>query len=139
MELRQAIILAIYIGVLAAPLFICFAVRKRTKSKIGFTLAVLFSAGLMSAVVLADWVGYDYYLEREIAPLDRDGNGFWTPDEEATWTIQDYKTLEAYIGDGGRNMFAAIIFPMFSVLYSVIVVSLFWLIAGTMRRRAPDV
>jgi hypothetical protein len=76
----------------------------------------------------------DYYLELEIAKLDRDGDGFWSDDEQLTWTGEDRANLERHIGDGGRNVFSAIIFPIFSACYSLIIVSTWWLVVYLKRR-----
>ena len=99
----------------------------------GFGAAVLtvgISVVLMTGLILALWWVDNWQLAQQIAPLDRDGDGFWSTAEQATWTAQDHKNMAAYIGDGGRNVFAFAIAPAFALMYSGMVAA----IAGKRRR-----
>jgi hypothetical protein len=60
----------------------------------------------------------DYLLELQIAPLDLDGDGIWSPAEEATWTAEDRRRLAAHFGDGGRNVFALLVPPVVAIYAS---------------------
>jgi hypothetical protein len=135
MTFGQLMQIAILIALLSVPIVVCFGIRKRLQGVKGFALAVVISAALMSGAVIIQWVGYDWYLEQQIAPLDRNSDGVWTPDEEATWTKEDKRNMDAYFGDGGRNVFAAIIFPSFSAVYSLTVVTMCWLFMAVRQRR----
>ncbi len=136
MTTGQVIQIAILTALLSVPVVICVGIRKRFQGVKGFALAVAISAALMSGVVIVQWLGYDWYLEQQIAPLDRNGDGVWTPDEEATWTSEDKRNMEAYFGDGGRNVFAAILFPAFSTAYSLMVAGMYWWLMAVKQRRA---
>lgn len=131
----QLIRIAIFVALLSVPVVVCFGIRKRIRGFKGFALSFVISAALMSGAVLGQWLGYSWYLEYQIAPLDRNGDGFWTPDEEATWTKEDRRNMDSYFGDGGRNVFAAIIFPTFSAAYSLAVVTVYWLFMAVKQRR----
>jgi len=102
---------------------------------VGLIIVVCASAFLMSSVILAQWVGYDIYLESKIEPLDRNRDGFLSAEEKATWTDEDHKNMDAYIGDGGRNVFSVIIFPVFSVVYSLFVSSIYFVVALFISKR----
>lgn len=127
------------IGLLSVPVMVCVAVRKRFRGIKGFAAAVIASAALMSGAVIVQWWCYDWYLERQIAPLDRNGDGLWTPDEEVTWTKEDRRLLSTYHGDGGRNVFAVFVWPALSVAYSIAVAAMYWLALAVKRRRAKPV
>lgn len=119
MEVSQFVYLVVFTALLAVPVFTCTLVRKRFRGLSGIALVVIVSSVVMSSVVIIQQLSYDWYLEQQIAPLDRNGDGFWTDVEQSTWTDQDYKNMEAHIGDGGRNVFSAIVFPIFSIVYSL--------------------
>lgn len=125
-----------YIPHLLIPIFVSFVIRKRLQGVKGFFLVVAISSVIMSTITIAQVVIYNWNLEQKIAPLDRNGDGFWTPDEEATWTEQDHKNMRAYIGDGGRNVFAVFVFPIFSLLYSFLVVTVYWGVVAINRKIA---
>lgn len=135
MTLGQVIQIATFLALLFVPVIVCSGIRKRIRGFKGFALSFAISAALMSGAVVVQWVGYDWYLEQQIAPLDRNGDGFWTLDEEATWTKEDRRNMDSYFGDGGRNVFAAIIFPAFSATYSLAVVTIYWLFMAVIQRR----
>jgi hypothetical protein len=134
MEFVQALYIAIYISLLTVPFFIAYKFRKRIRSFTGICLVVGLSSTLMSSVVIMLWLGNDWYLDVKIAQLDRNGDGFWSDSETKTWSPDEQKLMDSYIGDGGRNVFAAIIFPFLSVAYSILVALLFWSVA-TLRLR----
>lgn len=131
----QVIHIAVYIVLSFVPIAVAYKVRKRLTGVGGFGLVVVLSSVLMSGVVIAQWLGYDSYLDYRVSPLDRNGDGFWSDDEEATWSEEDHKNMDLYIGDGGRNVFAVIIFPMFSFAYSFIVSSIYWFVIYIRSRR----
>ena len=131
----QILHIAVYIVLSCVPVAVAYTVRKRLTGLVGFGLVVVLSSVLMSGVVIVQWLGYDSYLEAKIAPLDRNGDGSWSDDEIATWSEEDHKYMDSYIGDGGRNVFAAIIFPVFSLAYSFIVASIYWLVIYIRSRR----
>jgi len=128
MEFTQIFQFLVLLVLLLVPIFTYRLFRKYFRGLSGFVLTVVVSALIMSFVVIVRWLGYDWYLEQQIAPLDRNSDGFWTLDEEATWTEQDFKNMSIYIGDGGGNVFAIFIYPAFSLLYSTLIVSLYWLV-----------
>ena len=109
------------------PFVVAYKVRKKTKGVLGFAKGVVFSTLIMSGIGILLWFGYSIYLEILISPLDRNGDGFWSPEDEATWTEQDRKNMDTFFGDGGRNVFAVFIFPIISLLFSFSVMTLCWL------------
>ena len=129
-------LLVIFYGALLfVPIVLSALVRKRYVRIDGFLISVVLSSVLMSSTVIATWLVFDWRLEKKIAVLDRDGDGFWSPDEEASWTEEERHNMEVYIGDGGRNVFAVIIYPVFSVAYSFIVVGVYWFVSVFKKRR----
>ncbi len=117
---------------LSMPFLVIVTVRERFNGFIGFALCAVLSSVLMATPGVVIWLGIDYHFEQKVAPLDRDGDGFWSDDEEATWTKEEKKHLEQYkryIGDNGRNVFALVLFSIFSTCFSFLVVSGWWLIA----------
>jgi hypothetical protein len=123
-----------YIPHLLIPILASIFVRKRARGIKGFMLVIAISSVLMSSIAIAQVVIYNWTLEQKIAPLDRNGDGFWTPDEEATWSERDQKNLSGYMGDGGRNVFAAFVFPIFSILYSFVVTTVYWGVVAINRK-----
>ncbi len=134
MEFVPIIYSIIYISLLVTPLVITYKVRERFSGFAGFGISVCLSSIFMSGVVVALWLGNDWYLDIQIAELDRDGDGFYSDRETETWTSDEKRTMDRYIGDGGRNVFAAIIFPIFSIVYSIFAVSIYCLVS-TLRLR----
>ncbi len=115
---------------LIMPWAISALVRRYVTGFSAVVLTVGISVVLMTGLILALWWVDNWQLAQQIAPLDRDGDGFWSTAEQATWTAQDHKNMAAYIGDGGRNVFAFAIAPAFALMYSGMVAA----IAGKRRR-----
>src|SRR2546422_2657253 len=87
---------------------------------------VLASVALCTVAFWLVFLFADYILERqfhEIVP-----SGEWTPSDELTWTDSQRRVVEAYFGDGGRNVFA-LFAPLLLSLYSVAL----WAIARVVR------
>lgn len=128
--------LVIFYGVLLfVPVVTSALVQKKYARIAGFLLAAVLSSVLMSSAVITTWLVSEWRLEQRIAVLDRDGDGFFSPDEETTWTEEERHSMDVHIGDGGRNVFAAIIFPVFSAAYSFIVVGVYWVVSMFKQRR----
>lgn len=115
---------------LVIPLITTAIVRKRFSGMAAFGLIVVVSFLLMSGLIMAKWWVHHWSLEQQIAPLDRDGDGFWSAAEKATWTEQDHQNMAAYMGDGGRNVFAILVAPVLALIYSIMVAS----VNGLLRR-----
>ena len=128
-------LLLMYGMLLFVPLLASMLVRKRFRGFGGFLLSVVLSSFFMSSTVVAHWLAFDWYLAKKIEVLDRDGDGVWSSEEETTWTPEERRNLEAHIGDGGRNVFAAIIYPVFSVAYSVVAVGACWGFVAIRQRK----
>lgn len=135
MSLEQMIYLVIAMLLLLVPLLLCYLLRKRSKGALAFMILVGMSAFIMSSVVIAQWAAFNWSLESKIETLDRDGNGVWSQQETDTWTEEDHKNMDTYIGDGGRNVFAVIIFPIVALIYSLLIVSLYWMFAWWVQKR----
>jgi len=135
MEPIQILYSAIYFLLLGVPFIVAYWIRKRAVSIRSFSLAVFVSAAVMSGVVIAQWLAYDLYLDYKVAALDRNGDGFWSGKETGTWSVSDQKYMDAYIADGGRNVFAAIIFPILSLIYAILASSLYFFIVWLVYRR----
>ncbi|WP_438463450.1 hypothetical protein [Marinomonas sp. PE14-40] len=116
-----------YTVLFCVPFVVAYKVRKKSIGVFGFAKGVVFSTLIMSVIGIALWFGYSIYLEILISPLDRNGDGLWTPEEETTWTEQDRKNMDTFFGDGGRNIFAVFIFPILSLLFSFSIMTLYWL------------
>ncbi|KZN14894.1 hypothetical protein [Marinomonas sp. TW1] len=134
MSVEQMVYAVIALLLLLVPLCLSSLVRKRSKGVLAFITVVGMSAFIMSSVVIAQWAAFNWSLESKIETLDRDGNGVWSQQETDTWTEEDHKNMDAYIGDGGRHVFAVIIFPIVSLIYSLFMASIYWLLAWLIRR-----
>lgn len=115
---------------LVIPLITTALVRKRLSGAAAFLCIVVVSSLAIYGLIVAQWWTHNGYLEQQIAPLDRDGDGFWSDAEKATWTEQDHRHMAAYIGDGGRNVFALWVAPVWALLYSTVVAA----VNGLIRR-----
>jgi hypothetical protein len=131
----QILYAVIHSLLLVVPFGVAYWIRKRTTSVLGFILIVGVSSVLMSSVVITQWLGYDLYLDHKVEMLDRNGDGFWSAEETLTWSISEQRYVDSYIGDGGRNVFAVIIFPVFSLVYSLLASLLYLLVAWLLSRR----
>lgn len=138
MDINQIIQIITFLVLLMMPLICCVFVGKRFQGFSGLAISVVAAALIMSSLVLIQWLSYDWYLEQQITPLDRNGDGFWTNDERATWTDQDRKNMEVYFGDGGRNVFALMIFSVFSIVYSLLIGAGYWLIVAIRSRHSKN-
>lgn len=128
-------LLLMYILLLVLPVILSYVVRKKLQGVGGYFLTAIFSALLMTSTVVYTWLNFEVKLEEKVAVLDRDGDGSWSKEEKATWTLEEKSDLDVFMGDGGRNVFAAIIFPIFSVVYSALVVGIYWLISIIWNRK----
>lgn len=135
MEPIQILYAVIYSLLLIVPFVVAYWIRKRTTSVLGFFIVVVVSSALMSGVVIIQWLGYDLYLDYKVEMLDRNGDGFWSAEEESTWSASEQKYMDSYISDGGRNVFSVIIFPFLSLVYSLLASLLYLLIAWIFARR----
>lgn len=111
------------------PFFVAYKVRKRIKGASALFLSIFLSFILMILFVFIPWLGFDWYLDFQVAKLDRNSDGFFAYDEIETWTQDEQATWDRYIGDGGRNTFLFMLFPIFSVVYSTVVGLFYWLVA----------
>ena len=135
MSLEQMIYIGIALLLLLVPLLLCYLLRKRSKGALFFIIIVGLSAFIMSGVVIAHWAGFNWVLESKIATLDRNGDGIFSQQETDTWTEEDHRNMDVYIADGGRNGFVFIMFPIVSLIYSLIIVSLYWLLSWLVQKR----
>jgi hypothetical protein len=89
----------------------------------------------MSTIVIFRWYIYDLYLDYQVSFLDRDNDGMWSGVEQETWSEEEIKYYNAHFADGGRNVFAIFMFPIFSFIYSTLSISIYWIILKVRRRR----
>ena len=89
---------------------------------------------VMSLTVVTLWLTYDLYLAYKLDLLDINGDGTWSNKEMESWTEEDHNNLKRYYGDGGRNVFAVFIFPIFALVYSFLVTAIYWFIANRARK-----
>lgn len=117
------------------PFLVSYIIRKRYKNIFACVVAVLLSTFLMSGVSLSALMLDKMALEQEIAPLDRDGDGMYSPQEEANWTDRERKSMQRFIGDGGRNVFAVFFLPVFSFVCASIFICIYWLATNFLERK----
>jgi len=135
MSLEQMIHLVIAVLLLLVPFCLCYLLRRHSRDAQAFLTLVGLSAFIMSGVVMAHWAGFNWVLESKIAALDRNGDGIWSQQETDTWTEEDHRNMDAYIVDGGRNGFVFIMFPIVAFIYSLLIVSLYWVFAWWVQKR----
>ena len=123
-----------WLCIFSSPILICILVRKKSVRFKAWLVAFIISWVVMAITVFALWLGYDLYLSYKLELLDIDGDGSWSNKEMETWTEEDHNTMKRYFGDGGRNVFAVFIFPIFSLVYSLLVTAMYWLIANKIRK-----
>ncbi|MFK8068841.1 MAG: hypothetical protein AB8D52_11390 [Gammaproteobacteria bacterium] len=60
--------------------------------------------------------------------LDFDGDGFWSDYETNKWTEIDHKYYDLSMNGGRMSVTALLIFPLFSLIYSAIIINAlyFW-------------
>ena len=136
MEFKLIINFLIWICIFSAPVFICFLIRKRSIRFRAWLTSFVISWGIMAVTVFALWLGYDLYLSYKMGLLDIDGDGIWSNQEMESWTEEDHNIMKRYYGDGGRNVFAVFIFPIFSLAYSLLVTVVYWLVANKFGKNA---
>lgn len=116
-----------------SPILIKSFLKKQSTRLLSSIIAFVGSAVLMSAFFIGSVFIDNYLLEKEVEKLDRNGDGFYTASDEATWTTEDYNTMAQFAGDGGRNVFAVYFFPIFSVVYTAIIWIIIYII-GVIRK-----
>ena len=126
MEWQLITELAFWTLILAVPFLVSKFSRKKFKRLKYLLFVVTISSFLMSGAVAARTVHLKWQLEQQTRPMDRNGDGVLSPDEEATWTPEEKRASLRRFSDSGRIVFAAIIFPAFSVIYSLLVGLAFW-------------
>ena len=109
------------------PIYVFMKIRNNFNGLALFTFSIFLSVILMSTIMILRWWFYDLYLDYQISFLDLDHNGIWTPEETATWSTKEKGIYHAYFADGGRNVFAIFMFPIFSVFYSLISITIYGL------------
>ena len=128
-------IFIMYGVLLLVPVALSLFIRKKNQGIVGYFCTVILSTALMSGTVIGFWLWSDWSLENKVKVLDRNGDGVWSPQEEATWSSEEKEILQAHMGDGGQSVFAAIVFPIFSIIYSLVLVGSYWAIANISNRR----
>ena len=131
----KSIYYIIYGLILLSPFAICKYTFKKDIGIKGFILAFIFSVLFMCLIVVLIWFINALILEYKISFLDRDGDGFWSTDEQSTWTEAEKQNMDRYIGDGGRNLFTFFLFPIFSIIYSLIITSIYKLTFMPIKKR----
>ena len=134
MDIIQHLYIFAFCVLLVTPLVVIYLSRKHFKGVASISLATIISATIMSGAVVVNWKVSDWYIDSKVALMDRDGDGFYSKEEESTWSPQERQYMEIHIGDGARNVFALIIFPMFSMLYSLVVSLAYWVVVGVWGR-----
>lgn len=134
-SLRFAIGIAALMVLSVGPIALLALWRLRASRLPSLTKYTLVS---MVGVTACFWMLFmlsEYILElqfRAIVPL-----GEWTLAQEALWTPAQHRVVEAYFGDGGRNVFA-LFAPSLLLPYSFVV----WLVARSLdadrRRHRPN-
>lgn len=128
MEYKNILAITAYIIVLLIPILVCYLIRKTSISFHAWLKAFLFSWVVMVTSILMLWLGYDWYLEYRLDLLDLDGDGFHSNEEISLWTQQELKIEKEFYSDGGRNVFAVFIFPIFAFIYSIVITCMYWII-----------
>ena len=136
MELKQIIGLLCYLCIFFIPVLACTLIRRRGIGFKYWLLSFVLSWVVMVITVLALWFGYDCYLSYKMSLLDTNSDGIWSNQEMESWTEDDHNTMNRYYGDGGRNVFAVFIFPIFSLVYSLFVTAIYWAVANKRRKNA---
>lgn len=130
----------LYTGAYFVALFVPFIIRAsggfRKTSVIRTIFGVMLSAFIMATLVIAAWYSLDLALEQHLSTLDKDGDSVWTEEEQRSWSETDWRYYHLAIGDGGRNVFAVFVFPIFSVIYPALVFGCFSFIQWLKRKHA---
>ncbi|MFC3532131.1 hypothetical protein ACFOLG_08015 [Vogesella facilis] len=82
-------------------------------------LAALLSFFVISTISIGLLALDNWSTQQQVDRMDRDHDGFFSPDEQASWSAKERKVMDHYIGDGGRNVFGGIIVPVAGLIYSV--------------------
>lgn len=128
MLLFKIVSIGLFIIALLVPIFVFYKLRTNFTGFTLYTYSIFISFFIMSSIAILRWYGYDLYIDYQISFLDYDGDGVWSSLEQSTWSDEENKYRDIYFNDGGRNVFALVIFPIFSLFYSIIIISLYWFI-----------
>ena len=115
--------------VLVIPFFAHFKQRKLKNKLVNSMVNMAISFFCMSIIVVAAWYILDLALDSHLNALDRDGDTIFSKQEQSTWSKRDWQFYDFAIGDGGRNVFAVFVFPVFAACYSFIIIAVLGLIA----------
>ncbi len=138
MSLFQIVSIILFIILLFIPIATFYKLRNRFNGFTLFTFSIALSFIIMSGLVIIRWYCYDLYLEYQISFLDRDGDGIWSNIEQASWSQEERKYHDKYFADGGRNVFAIFMFPIFSFVYSILTISIYSIILRIKKRKGKN-
>jgi hypothetical protein len=128
MSAFQIYSIALFICTLLIPFYTFNKLHDKFNGMSLFTFSIFISVISMSIIIILRWYFYDFYLEYHLSILDYNHDGIYTPEETSNWNDTDKKIYTTYIADGGRNVFAFIMFPIFAFLYSIISISIYSII-----------
>ena len=130
--------LAGYILFMLTP-FVSLYIKGVSRKHHSVLLKYLASIFAMYALVSVPLANLNYQLDVVVQSLDRDGNGFFSPEEEEAWTAEEARAYGIYLGDGGRNVFGYLVSPIFASAYTAAIFLMFygscWLV-GKIKNRA---
>ena len=119
---------ATYLQLIGYLLFIVtpivFFFSKGLSRKPHFVLmAYLASVLTMYMLIAAPLANLNGQLDLISQSLDRDGDGVFSPEEEASWTDSEKRAYDMHIADGARNVFGYLLSPLFASLYAAVIFS----------------
>ena len=82
-------------------------------------LAALLSFFVISTISIGALVLDNRSTQQVIDRMDRNHDGIFSIEEEASWSVEERKAMDHYIGDGGRNIAGVIIIPGVGLIYSI--------------------
>ena len=134
MDIDTAIYLRLfgYIGFLITPfvfLFISGVSRRFVAVLIKYALSII----VMYLFIVVPLYNLNYQLDHIVESLDRNQDGWVTPDEKATWTSEEIRARDKWVGDGARNVFGYFVSPIFASIYCAMLFGVFYAVRWCAR------
>ena len=127
-----------YVIFLLAPFF-AFFIKGISRKLLSISIKYLLTISVMYLFIVGPLFNLSYQLDSIVIQLDRDGDGFISHHEEATWTVSEVRAHKMWVGDGARNVFGYLISPIFASVYAAIIFIVlyvgYWFV-GKIRKRS---
>lgn len=114
-----------YVLFLVVP-FVFLYLKGFSRKPFHVLVKVVLSVVAMYLAIVVPLGNLNHQLDSIVRSLDRDGDGLISQAEMATWTEQEKRANEMWVGDGARNVFGYLVAPIFATAYTATIFGVFY-------------